>query len=96
MNQFERVLELPLTDSGMFLLPTSEHRTVKQIRSLKRATTFHISTNSAIKYTACWQLVFIHIRLFVIYLALFSCHCQPAPTYQRSTNLFCFFERGQS
>ena len=55
-----------------------------------------IPTAPAINYTACWQLVFIHIRLFFIYLALFSCHCQPAPTYLRSTNLFYFFERGQS
>jgi hypothetical protein len=55
-----------------------------------------IPTAPAINYTACWQLVFIHIRLSVIYLALFSCHCQSAPTYPRSTNLFCFFERGQS
>jgi len=38
--------------------------------------------------------VFIHIRLFVIYLALFSCHFQAAPTYPRSTNLFCFFRVG--
>ena len=28
-----------------------------------------IPTAPAINYTACWQLVFIHIRLFVIYLA---------------------------
>jgi len=55
-----------------------------------------IFTAPAINYTACWQLVFIHIRLFVIYLAFISCHYQPAPTYPRSTNLFCFFERGQS
>ena len=55
-----------------------------------------IPTAPAINYTACWQLVFIHIRLFIIYLALFSCHSQPALTYPRSTNLFCFFERGQS
>jgi hypothetical protein len=27
-----------------------------------------ITTSSAINYTACWQLVFIHIRLFVIHL----------------------------
>jgi len=46
-------------------------------------------------YTACWQLVFIHNRLFVINLALFSCHYQSAPTYPQRTNLFCFFERGQ-
>jgi len=55
-----------------------------------------IRTAPAINYTACWQLVFIHIRLFVIYLAFISCHYQTAPTYPRSTNLFCFFERGQS
>jgi len=55
-----------------------------------------IRTAPAINYTACWQLVFIHIRLFVIYLAfIFSYHSQSAPTYPRSTNLFCFFERGQ-
>jgi hypothetical protein len=30
-----------------------------------------IRTAPAINYTACWQLVFIHIRLFVIYLAFF-------------------------
>src|SRR5574344_1713758 len=52
-----------------------------------------IPTAPAINYTACWQLVFIHIRLFIIYLALYSCHFQTAPTYPRSTNLFCFFER---
>jgi hypothetical protein len=28
-----------------------------------------IPTAPAINYTACWQLVFIHIPLFVIYLA---------------------------
>jgi len=50
-----------------------------------------IPTASAINYTACWQLVFIHIRLFIIYLALFSCYYQSAPIYPRSTNLFCFF-----
>jgi hypothetical protein len=27
------------------------------------------TTETLINYTACWQLVFIHIRLFVIYLA---------------------------
>ncbi len=55
-----------------------------------------IPTAPAINYTACWQLVFIHIRLYFIYLALFSCHYQSARTYLQSTNLFCFFERGQS
>jgi len=55
-----------------------------------------IRTAPAINYTACWQLVFIHIHLFIIYLALFSCHYQTAPTYPRSTNLFCFFERWQT
>jgi hypothetical protein len=54
-----------------------------------------IPTAPVINYTACWQLVFIHICLFIIYLALFFCHSQTAPTYPRSTNLFCFFERGQ-
>jgi hypothetical protein len=29
-----------------------------------------IRTAPAINYTACWQLVFIHLRLFVIYLTL--------------------------
>jgi len=29
-----------------------------------------IRTAPAINYTACWQLVFFHIRQFVIYLAL--------------------------
>jgi hypothetical protein len=33
-----------------------------------------------IGYIVCWQLVFIHIRLFGIYLALFSSHYQSAPT----------------
>ncbi|MGE4509202.1 MAG: hypothetical protein AB7D16_11325, partial [Eubacteriaceae bacterium] len=37
-----------------------------------------------------WQLVFIHIHLFIIYLAFISCHCQTAPTLPRSINLFCF------
>jgi hypothetical protein len=55
-----------------------------------------IRTAPAINYTACWQLVFIYFCLFVNHLALFSCHFQSAPTYPRSTNLFCFFERGQS
>ena len=55
-----------------------------------------IPTAPAINYTACWQLVFIHIRLLFIYLALLTCRCQIAPTYPRSTNLFCFFERGQT
>ena len=31
--------------------------------------TARIPTAPAINYTACWQLVFIHIRLFIIYLA---------------------------
>ncbi|MDD3437509.1 MAG: hypothetical protein PHC64_10195, partial [Candidatus Gastranaerophilales bacterium] len=31
--------------------------------------TARIPTAPAINYTACWQLVFIHIRLFVCYLA---------------------------
>ena len=31
--------------------------------------TARIRTAPAINYTACWQLVFIHIHLFVIYLA---------------------------
>jgi hypothetical protein len=53
-----------------------------------------IPTAPAINYTACWQLVFIHIRLSVICLALFSCHYQSAPTYPRSTNLFCFLSVG--
>ena len=53
-----------------------------------------IPTAPAINYTACWQLVFIHFCLFVNYLALYSCHFQTAPIYPRSTNLFCFFERG--
>jgi hypothetical protein len=39
-----------------------------------------IRTAPAINYTACWQLVFIHIRLFIIYLALFSYHYQSTPT----------------
>jgi hypothetical protein len=55
-----------------------------------------IPTALAINYTACWQLVFILLRLFINHLALFSSHYQTAPTYPRSTNLFCFFERGQS
>jgi hypothetical protein len=70
--------------------------------SYQVTTTFYTScaarirTALAINYTACWQLVLIHIRLFIIYLALFSCHYQTEPTYPRSTNLFCFFELGQS
>jgi len=51
------------------------------------------TTETLIGYIVCWQLVFIHIRLFIIYLALFSRHCQSVPTLPRSTNLFCFFER---
>jgi hypothetical protein len=54
-----------------------------------------IRTAPAINYTACWQLVLIHICLFVIYLAIIYCHFQSAQSYPRSTNLF-FFERGQS
>lgn len=53
-----------------------------------------IPTAPAINYTACWQLVFIHIRLYFIYLALFSCHYQSARTYLQSTNLFCFLSVG--
>jgi len=52
-----------------------------------------IRSAPAINNTACWQLVFIHIRQFVIYLAFIFSHCQTAPTYPRSTNLFWFFER---
>jgi hypothetical protein len=55
-----------------------------------------IRTAPGINYTACWQLVFIHIRLFDIYLAILFCHFLSATTYPRSTNLFCFFERGQT
>ena len=46
--------------------------------------------------TPLYLLDFIHIRLFVNHLVLFLSHCQTAPTLPRSTNLFCFFERGQS
>jgi len=50
-----------------------------------------IRTTPAINYTACWQLVLIHFRLFINHLSLFSSHCQTAPTYPRSTNLFIAF-----
>jgi len=50
--------------------------------------TAQIPTTPAINYTSCWELLFIHSRLPVIYLALISCHTQTAPTYPRSTNLF--------
>ena len=53
-----------------------------------------IPTAPAINYTACWQLVFIRICLFVIYIALISRHYQSIPTYPRSTNLFCFLSVG--
>ena len=55
-----------------------------------------IRTAPAINYTACWQLVFIHIRLFVIYLAFIFLSLSNCTNLPRSTNLFCFFERGQS
>ena len=67
---------------------------------LSSSTTFdtscaaRIRTAPAINYTAYWQLAFIHIRLFVIYLAYIFYHCQPAPTYPRSINLFCFLSVG--
>jgi len=47
-----------------------------EVLSYQVTTTFdtscaaRIPTAPAINYTACWQLVIIHIRLFVIYLAL--------------------------
>ena len=53
-----------------------------------------IPTAPAINYTACWQLVFIHIRLFVTYLALLFCHFLSAPTYPRSTIYFVFLSVG--
>jgi hypothetical protein len=53
-----------------------------------------LPTAPAINYTACWQLVFVHIRLFVIFLALFSCHYQIAPTYILSTIYFVFLSMG--
>ncbi len=73
-----------------------EARTCQTATKFIRCNILQISTIRQMHYTRCWQLVFIHIHLYFIYLALFSCHCQPAPTYPRSTNLFCFFERGQT
>jgi hypothetical protein len=31
------------------------------------------TTETLIGYIVCWQLVFIHIRLFIIYIDLFTC-----------------------
>jgi hypothetical protein len=38
-----------------------------------------------------WRLVFIILYLYVNCLAQIYINFQSAPTYQRSTNLFCFF-----
>ena len=89
------LLVLALTDGGMV---SCRFRStfLSSYKTFDTSCAARIPTAPAINYTACWQLVFIHIRLFIIYLALLSRHCQSAPTYPRSTNLFCFFERGQS
>ncbi len=50
-------------------------------------------TTRQLRMTACWQLVFIHILLFVICLASFSCHCQSAQTIHEA-QIYFVFERG--
>jgi hypothetical protein len=55
----------------MFLLPISEHCPVKLHESLLDAET---RTVSAIKYTACYRLVFCLPVLYTIVIIQFSCH----------------------
>jgi hypothetical protein len=55
-----------------------------------------IPTAPAINYTACWQLVFIHIRLFVIYLALFSCRFNLHQPIHEAQIYFVFLSVGQN
>lgn len=50
-------------------------------------------TTRQLLMTGCWQLVFIHILLFVICLASFSCHFQSAPTIPE-VQIYFVLERG--
>jgi hypothetical protein len=72
------IVKRPLTDNVTGKL----HTTVAvwlvadyEALSYQVTTTFYTScaaripTTPAINYTACWQLVLVHIRLFFIYLA---------------------------
>jgi hypothetical protein len=54
-----------------------------------------IRTVPAINYTACWQLVFIHIRLFVIYLAFNFLSLSICTNLSTKHKFILFFERGQ-
>ena len=55
-----------------------------------------IPTAPAINYTACWQLVFIHIRLFVIYLAFIFLSLSTCTNLSTKHKFILFFERWQS
>jgi len=55
-----------------------------------------IRTAPAINYTACWQLVFFHIRLFVIYLAFIFLSLSNCTNLSTKHKFILFFERGQS
>ena len=56
-----------------------------------------ITTAPAINYTGRWQLVFIHNRLFVIYLAfIFLVIVNLHQPIHEAQIYFVFFERGQS
>jgi len=52
-------------------------------------------TNRAIAYEPLLATG-VYLYLSVCLLFSFFYHYQIAPTYPRRTNLFCFFERGQS
>ena len=53
-----------------------------------------ITTAPAINYTACWQLVFIHNRLFVIYLAFFLVIVNLHQTFHEAQIYFVFLSEG--
>ena len=65
---------------AVWLVADFEALSCQVTTNFDRSCAAQIRTAPAINYTACWQLVFIHIRLFVIYLALFSYHYQSTPT----------------
>ena len=77
-------MEELLTAGGMFLLPISEHVTVKPIRSLMRATTLDFSSICPIFYIPCYALAVLvcpcvcvklhfHIKLVIRFIFFSIC-----------------------
>jgi len=54
-----------------FIFADSEALSYQVTTTFDTSCAARLPTALAIKYTVCWQLVFIHIRLFIIYLAFF-------------------------